>query len=257
MNSGGRSPGAVALLRCALRSLVLQSSWNFERLQGLGALYVLAPALRVLYQGERRKEAFQRHLGYYNSHPYLGTAILGAAIALESRPTSGTSQQDVSAVDFSAMMMAPFAAMGDALFWGAIRPLAAVLALFFAVRGSFWAVGVFLLVYNLPHFLFRFGGFYLGWKQGVEIIETVQRWRLPDLAIRLKEAVIILLGGLCASWVSLALLDKELPQALGFLALPVVGLCCWLGRKGFSPLALLYSGLLLALLTQAALRLIS
>ncbi|PNU19772.1 hypothetical protein C2E25_10680 [Geothermobacter hydrogeniphilus] len=238
---------ALLVGRCALRSFLLQASWNFESLQGLGALYVLAPALRCLYQGEERKQAFQRHLGYFNSHPYLGTAILGSAIALEADAAAGNPQDGVSASDFNGMMMAPFAAMGDALFWGGIRPLAAVLALFFAVRGSLLACVVLLMVYNLPHLFFRFWGFFRGWQRGVEIVATIQRWHLPDLAIRIKEAVVILLGGLCAMWVSMMLHDKGLPPAVGFVALPVVGFCCWLARKGVSPLTMIYLGTFLAL----------
>jgi len=236
--------------RCLLRTFMLQASWNFERLQGLGALYVMAPVLRCLYRGEERTLAFQRHMGYFNSHPYLGTAILGAAIALEDEAASGTPQDGVSASDFNSMMMAPFAAMGDAFFWGGVRPLAAVLALFFAVRGSFWSSGVLLLVYNLPHFYFRFWGFAKGWRLGVGVIEAVQRWHFPDLAIRLKEAVVVLLGGVCAVWVTMVLRQDEVIPAAGFAVLPVVALCCWLARKGVSPLTMLYLGTILVLATR-------
>ena len=76
---------ASFLLRTFLRSLVLQASWNFERLQSLGALYVLAPALQLYYQGSDRVVAFKRYLGYFNTHPYLAPAVLGAILNLEEK----------------------------------------------------------------------------------------------------------------------------------------------------------------------------
>lgn len=229
------------LRQSAWRTFLLQASWNFERLQGLGALFILAPALRYLYLGDVRKEAFKRHLGYFNTHPFLASSVLGTAIAMEESASRGE-VSEVSAVDFSSIMMAPYAAMGDAFFWGGVRPLAVVVGLFFAARGSVWACLAVLLIFNLPHLYFRLGGFFRGYREGVGMIETIQRWHLPDLAIRLKEATVILLGGLCATWLYFGLGREGSSPLWGLLALPVMGLCGWLARKGVSTLMLVLTG---------------
>ncbi len=253
MNRSQSQLSPWVIRHCALRSFLLQASWNFDRLQGLGALFVLAPALRSLYQGEERKQAFRRHMGYFNTHPYLASAILGSTIALEESAARGEEQAEVSAVDFNAMMMAPFAAIGDALFWGGLRPIAAVLALFFAARGSYLGCVVLLSVFNFPHLFFRFWGFSGGWRQGAKIVETIQRWHLPDLAIRLKEASVILLGGVCASWVASLLLQRNISPGLGLLVLPLIMLAGLLVRKGVSPLLLIYTGVVLIVVTRSLL----
>lgn len=125
-------------------------------------------------------------------------------------------------------MMAPYAAMGDAFFWGGVRPLAAAIGLFFAARGSYWASAALLLCFNLPHLYFRLGGFFRGYREGPKIIETIQRWHLPDLAIRLKEATVILLGGLCATWLYLGLAREGTPRVVfvGATDRRVVWLAC-------------------------------
>jgi len=228
------------LLQILLRSLTLQASWNFERLQSLGALYVLAPALKLFYQGEERVSAFRRQLAYFNTHPFLAPAVLGTTLEIEKRRSCGESEQVVGE-DFRRMILAPFAAMGDALFWGGIRPLAAVMALYFAARQSFWAPPVFLLLFNVPHLWFRCAGLIKGYRSGVGIVAEVQRLRLPDLAIRVKEATVVLLGGLCAYLVCTQLEQSGDSLLWAMAVLPIIPILGVLSRRGISTLFLVLS----------------
>jgi len=225
------------LRRVFFRSFALQGSWNFEGLQGLGFLYVIAPALRFLYNDEARKAAFERHLGYFNTHPFLASPIVGSVLHLEESRANGM-ETVVDVQDYKAMTMAPYAAMGDALFWGGIRPLAAGIALFFAAKDSLWAPVVFLVLFNAPHVWIRCFGFFHGYLCGVRATEAIQRRRLPDLAIRIKEGTVVLLGVLCAYLTFLSLKGDTLSTGWGFAALPLVLLSGWLTRKGVSALLL-------------------
>jgi PTS system mannose-specific IID component len=76
--------------------------------------------------------------------------------------------------------------------------LAAVVALFFAFKGSLWAPFIFLVFFNLPHLWSRFIGFRHGYGKGVRLVDVVQGRHFPDWAIRAKETTVVLLGGLCA-----------------------------------------------------------
>ncbi len=230
-----------------LRSFLLQASWNFERLQNLGVLFILAPALRRLYGGEDLKNSFSRHLEYFNTHPFMASAVLGSTIALEEQKRNGVSDI-IDVQEFKGMIMAPYAAMGDAFFWGGLRPLAACVALYLAVCGSLWAPAVFLLLFNLPHVLFRLGGLFCGVAQGLNVTGLIQRYRLPDLAVRCKEATIVLLGGFSALIVSQCLKQEDLAIGFGGLALPVIALIGWLSRKGVSTLVLALSTATICLL---------
>ncbi|MBW6511821.1 MAG: PTS system mannose/fructose/sorbose family transporter subunit IID [Desulfuromonadaceae bacterium] len=236
-------------LRCYfqvfLRTFVLQGSWNFERLQNLGVLFALAPALRQLYAGKALKDAYRRNLAYFNTHPFLGAPILGAMLNLECARSEGR-PEEIEVDDFRQMVMAPYAAIGDALFWGGLRPFAAGIALFFSFNGSFWAPVIFLLIFNLPHLFFRTAGLWLGWVQGWKVTETVQRYNLPDVAIRLKEGTVVLLGGLCAYLTFQLLRGEGVPIFCGLAVVPVVLLCGWATRKGLSTLLLVWSATAIA-----------
>jgi len=231
-------PGRI-IFRTYLRSFALQGSWNFERLQGLGALYVMTPVLKYYFQGTDRLKAFRRHLGYFNTHPFLAPSLLGTAIHYEAGIAAGTGTSD----NFDAyrqMVMAPYAAMGDALFWGGLRPLAAAMALLLAAGESPWAPVLFLLVFNLPHLWFRWNGLFLGCRKGFDAIEVIQKMRLPDLAVRLKEGTVILLGGFCAYLISIELGARSLSLLWAFACLPAIYLLGWLARKGVSTLLLVW-----------------
>lgn len=222
-------------MRCTLflRSFLLQSSWNFEQMQGLGVLFVLSPLLRHLYRGEELKQACARHLSYFNTHPYVAPLILSGVAQLEA---NGAGAEEV--VEFRQLLMAPCAAMGDAFFWGGVRPLSSVLAMFFALHGSVFAPVVLLAVFNVPHLLVRLVGFDKGWVLGYGVVDFLARCRLPDLAIRLKQATLLLLGVLCAELTFSTLHSSRLSWDWGWAIVPVVFSFGWFVRRRLSPLLL-------------------
>lgn len=238
-------------LNMYLRSFLLQASWNFEKLQNLGFLFLMLPGLRVIYGDNIPVDVQQKHSEYFNTHPYFAPLVAGTILRLEERSHAGEDLA-VDAGTYKKMVMAPFAAMGDALFWGGVRPLAALIGLLIASQGSLWAPVVFLILFNLPHLFFRGAGLLLGYIHELRAIETVQKCRLPDLAIRLKESTTILIGVLCAYLSFKGCEHQALPEVWGFVLLPVVLLFAWLAHKGVTSMFMVIlttsSLLLLALL---------
>jgi mannose PTS system EIID component len=247
MSSEGVKLPRFVLARILVRSFLLQGSWNFERLQSLGVVFVLAPALRFIFRGEDLQMAYSRHLEYFNTHPFLASSVIGTILALEEKGSRGE-DGPLSVQEFKRMTMAPYAAMGDALFWGGLRPMAAGVSLFFAAKGSLWAPVVFLVLFNLPHLWFRLAGLLQGYFFGLGIVEIMQNRHLPDMAIRIKEGTVILLGGLGAYLTFLQLRGEGLFIGWGLSVVPAVAVLGWLARKGFSSLLLVMttSALLLA-----------
>lgn len=240
-----RIPWLVLLRGCG-RSFLHQASWNFERLQNLGFCYQLLPGLRRLYGGTPPAEVLTRFIGYFNTHPFLAPWVAGATLRLEERRLAGETLT-VDADGFQSMVMAPYAAIGDALFWGALRPLAAVVGLFLAVQGINWAPLVMLALFNLPHLLCRCSGWLLGYTQELHSVELLQRLRLPDVATWLKEGTIILLGVLCAMLAVRGCEHQAIDPYWGLVLLPVVLLFAGLARRGVTSFAMLVmtaSGLL-------------
>ncbi len=241
-----RTIGKLKLLHVWLRLLLLQGSWNFERLQGGGWFYALAPVLRVLYGEKEMQRIAADHVGYFNTHPYLAPAVAGAVIRMEIDRASGR-ELAVGIADFKEMVAAPYAAVGDALFWGGLRPLAAGVALLLAAKGLVVAPLVFLVLFNALPLWFRIAGFLSGYELGLRSVEFLQRRRLPDLAIRAKETAVVLLGGVAAFLVFQVLESEQKPLWGGFLAVPAVVLCGYLARRGVSTLllVLLAAGLIM------------
>ncbi len=224
-----------ALLKVLTRSFLLQASWNYEQMQSLGLVYALTPALRRYYTGVALLSAYRRHLEYFNTHPYLATTVIGAVLKLEEQVQQGI-DPGFTLGEFKSAMVAPCAAMGDAFFWGAVRPVAAVAALLWAFHGSLWGPVLFIILFNLPHCWFRVQGLVKGYGGGVRVVSTIQRWHLSDWAVHLKQVLIVLLGLFAAAIGGAATKHLAMGAFWGVCVAPVaLGLCALLRRR-VSPL---------------------
>lgn len=221
------------------RLLFLQASWNFERIQGIGFFYALLPGLKKLYDKEALPEAARRHVGYFNTHPYLAPLVAGAVLKLEEERANGLAGSDVDIDDFKEMVAAPYAAIGDALFWGGLRPLVAGIALFLCVKGFIWAPLVFLFIYNLFPLMTRTIFFERGYQQGMRSVEFIQKHNLPDWAIHTKETAVVVLGGLSAFMVYFHFQARSVPDWLGLFTLVPMVVMGLIARKGVSTLWLI------------------
>ena len=73
-----------------LRSNAIQSAFNFERMQGMGFIWAMIPVINKLYDTkEERIEGYKRHIGYFNSHPWLVGPIYGIVASMEEKRASG------------------------------------------------------------------------------------------------------------------------------------------------------------------------
>ncbi len=72
------------------RSWAIQASWNYERQMNMGFLYGMVPTLDRLYPDESdpkqlaaKKEAYHRHMAFYNCTPQTSAFILGLSASME------------------------------------------------------------------------------------------------------------------------------------------------------------------------------
>ncbi len=99
------------------RSQFLQGSWNYERMQNMGWAYALIPALKKLYTSpEDRAAALERHMEFFNTHPYVAAPIIGVTLALEEERANGTPIDDKAIQGVKIGMMGPLAGIGDPVF---------------------------------------------------------------------------------------------------------------------------------------------
>jgi PTS system mannose-specific IID component len=157
--------------RIFLRSLLVQSSWNFAGMQNLGFYYMTWPALarRPLAPDERGRAA-ARHLKNFNTHPYFAGLVAATVLQSEER---GAGDDAVESLKRS--LMCALGAVGDEFFWASLRPFAALIALPAALAGAPWAPLLMLVVYNVPHLLVRGWGIAAGLRGGSAVVGLLQR----------------------------------------------------------------------------------
>ena len=106
------------------RSTFLQGSWNYERMQNLGWAYSLIPAIKKLYtKKEDQAAALERHMEFFNTHPYVAAPIIGVTLALEEEKANGAAIDDAAIQGVKIGMMGPLAGIGDPVFWFTVRPI--------------------------------------------------------------------------------------------------------------------------------------
>ena len=188
----------MASIKVFLGSFFLQSSWSFDKMQGLGFAASVAPALNEIYAGkDDRAAAFKRHLAYYNAHPYMASPVLGAVINIEERIAKGESPSDAPA-QFKSRIMGPYGAIGDNFFWGALRPLASCVGILASFLLGLWGPLIFLVLYNIFHIWMRWNGLNKGIELGVDVVKYVKDLDMPDWSIRFRDFASAVLGVLAA-----------------------------------------------------------
>ncbi len=230
------------LVKIFLRSLTIQASFSAWRMQSLGFAFAMLPWIRLENSGRAKiAEALSRHLQMFNTHPYLAAAVIGSVVRIEE-------EGDPEGADhFKGSVVGPYAAIGDAFFWGALRSFAATASVFAALMGSMMAPWVFLLIYSPAHLWVRIKGFVEGCRRGKMGIEFVRRLNLPALSTRLRAGSLVLVAML-AAWAPESAcrpsdVQGELLQKAGALVFTM--LCYWGIRKGISSVKILYGMTLL------------
>ncbi len=191
------------LFRMALRASLLQSTWNYERQQGVGWAYSLEPALeRCLPDEKERAERLAEHTAYFNTQPTLASVALGVVAGLEEKRAVGEGPDAAGMARIKNALGSSLAAIGDRVFWLSLRPFAACVGAVFAAGGMVRGAIALLLCYNAVHLPVRFLGVGWGYRQGPEIMGPRLRGALERLAGLLTLAGCVVLGVLTAQFIA-------------------------------------------------------
>ncbi len=223
--------------RLFLRSLLIQAGFGDERLQGLGFAWAIDPELRESYARDAAglSRARTRHLEAFNASPAVSGLLLGAAAAAEAAAAAGAPEAVERARVVKTAFAAPLSGAADALFWGALRPLAAAAAICVFIAGRrwgwshplFWGAGLGLAAFNFP----SLGARWLGARRGLEAGASaaaeaaalpLRRW---TALARVAAGVLVFLA--CAGALSLPFGIRPILAALSFAAGAVLS-----GRSG-------------------------
>jgi PTS system mannose-specific IID component len=186
------------------RSQFLQGSWNYERMQNLGWAYALIPAIKKLYtKKEDQVAALERHLEFFNTHPYVAAPIIGVTLALEEEKANGTEIDDAAIQGVKIGMMGPLAGIGDPVFWFTVRPILGALGASLASSGNIVGPLIFFFGWNIIRMAFLWYTQEFGYKAGSEITKDLSGGILKDITKGASILGMFILAVLVQRWVSI------------------------------------------------------
>lgn len=198
------------------RSLFLQASFNYERMQAAGWLYAILPGLKKIHKDNKEDLAasMSHNLEFFNTHPFLVTFVMGIILSLEQNKSDIPT---IRAVRVSAM--GPLGGIGDALFWFTLVPITAGITANMAIDGNIAAPFIFLLVFNAAQFAIRFFLMRWSYKLGTSAISilTAQAKEFTRAASILG---IFVVGALTCAYGATPL-DIQIPNGSTYEARPV------------------------------------
>jgi PTS system fructose-specific IID component len=237
-----------------IRSWFLLGSFNFERVQNMGFCFVMIPAIKKLYApGKERNEALERHMEWFNTHPWLTAPIFGVTAAMEEEKANGGEVDGTAIAAMKIGLMGPLAGVGDPLFWGTVRPVLAALGAGIAMTGSLLGPLIFFVAINTIRLGCKWYLLRYGYLKGNEIIQDMAGDRIKKLTRGAAITGLFTMGALVCKWTTINIpivvtkikgktttvqniLDSVLP---GMLALVLTLFVAWLLKKGVNPLLII------------------
>ncbi|SUP68666.1 PTS galactosamine transporter subunit IID [Yersinia kristensenii] len=191
------------ITKLGFRSALLQSGFNYERMQATGFASAQAPLLKKIYGNDKAalSAAMKDNLEFINTNTNAVGFLMGLLISLEERHESRDLIKGLKVALFG-----PLAGIGDAIFWFTLLPIVAGVCASFASQGSILGPIIFFVVY-LALFLLRVVWTHLGYTLGVKAIDKL---RASSGAISRAATIlgVTVVGGLIASYVHITVAAK-------------------------------------------------
>jgi len=222
------SAGGVGY-RVFLRSFFLETLWNYQKMQNVGFVFCLYPALRMLYRDETAlREAAKRNLEPVNTHPSMSPLLAGLTAHLENQGDAG------SVLLYRLRVMTTLAAQGDRIFWGLLKPFSAVLGVLATLVWWGSPLGAFLtmVTYNAANISLRAMGFRRGWLEGLAVLKSFQSVRLEKTILIVRKCTVCGLGLITGTVVSFAVTSLPAQERSVILVLEGLGIF-GIGLAGF------------------------
>lgn len=186
------------LNRMTWRSLFLQASFNYERMQACGWLFGLIPGLKKIHKDkDDLGQSMSMHMEFFNTHPFLVTFIMGIVIAMEENKEHPDAIRAIKVAT-----MGPLGGIGDALFWMTLLPISAGIGASMAMEGNIAGPFVFLAIFNVVHFALRFGLMNYGYNTGVRALDALKA-QTENISRAASILGLTVVGALIASFVNL------------------------------------------------------
>lgn len=206
------------LNKMVIKSLFLQASFNYSRMQAAGWLYSILPGLKKIHKDKDDLAASMSHnLEFFNTHPFLVTFVMGIVLSLEQNKAD---IQTIRAVRVAAM--GPLGGIGDALFWFTLVPITAGMTSNMALQGQIAAPFIFLIVFNIAQFAVRFWLMNWSYKMGTNAISILTA-NAKEFTRAASILGVIVVGALTSVYGNTTT-KLEIPNGTTFAAVPVTAI---------------------------------
>ena len=159
----------AVLNKMVWRSLNLQASFNFERMQAAGWLWGILPGLEAIHTNKDDLSTSMTHnLEFFNTHPFLVTFVMGIVLSMEQQKADINS---IRAVRVAAM--GPLGGIGDALFWFTLVPITAGITANMAISGNLAGPIIYFLITFGVQMALRYWLMYWSYDMGTKAIEVL------------------------------------------------------------------------------------
>lgn len=243
------------------RSMMYGASWNYERMQNLGFLYTMLPALKKIYKDDKEQMsiAMKRHLEFFNTHQTGAPFILGVTSAVEAQEKNKGAQ---SIRGIKVGLMGPLAGLGDSLISLTAIPICFSIGASYAKAGNPIGIFIALLLINLINIPIKYFGLKFGYSKGSEFIQKSEtKANLQNITNMSIALGLILVGGLIPQMVNINLafeyvqgdLVISIQEILNNLIPGVIPLLTTLGvyrliKKGKNPVLLILGVIIISIL---------
>lgn len=192
------------LNKMAWRSMFLQASFNYERMQAGGWLYSILPGLKKIHKNKQDLSTSMKHnLEFFNCHPFLITFVMGIILSLEQK------KADIQTIRFLRVAaMGPLGGIGDAIFWFTLLPISAGIGANLSLQGSILGPIIFFVLFNIVHLGLRFGLMHWSYKVGVDGIAKLTK-NAKEFTRAATVLGMIVVGALIASYVNVNIVTPE------------------------------------------------
>ena len=159
----------AVLNKMVWRSLNLQASFNFERMQAAGWLWGILPGLEAIHTNKDDLSTSMTHnLEFFNTHPFLVTFVMGIVLSMEQQKADINS---IRAVRVAAM--GPLGGIGDALFWFTLVPITAGITANLAIDGNLVGPILYFIITFGVQMALRYWLMYWSYDMGTKAIEVL------------------------------------------------------------------------------------
>lgn len=191
--------------KMCFRSLTGGFSVNWDRLVHKTFTFMIAPFLKKIYADDKDAyiQSLKRNMEFFNITPQFHSFMGGLTIAMEEQNAKNKNFDTSTINSVKAALMGPLSGIGDSVFPGTLRIIAAGIGISLAMQGNILGPILYALIYCIPSYYVRFAGGQLGYRLGVEFLDKVQQSGLMDKIMTAASILgCIVIGGMVSAMVA-------------------------------------------------------